>query len=272
MTLHLVIGMAAGSVIAAAVAVVALQRPPGVLMRTNVEGRAVPAILGLPVVAAGAVVALSASRSAPTGVALATAVVIALLGAAGYWDDRRGREAARGFRGHLAAARRGELTGGVVKLVAGAVAGLVAGALVAEFPEALLGALLVAGSANLFNLLDTAPGRAGKVAAAALVSLVALGDPAWAAAAAGMLGGVLTMLPLDLGERGMLGDAGANALGAVVGLGLAVSLPPGAQALALAIVAALNLASERWSFARAIENIPPLRALDRWGRGRGPGA
>jgi UDP-GlcNAc:undecaprenyl-phosphate/decaprenyl-phosphate GlcNAc-1-phosphate transferase len=268
-TSHLVVGMAAGSFIAAAAAVVALRRPPGVLMRTNVHGRAVPAILGLPVVAAGGIVALGASRVVPRAVALATAVVIVLLGAAGHFDDRRGREAARGFKGHLRAARRGELTGGIVKLVAGALAGLIAGALVAGFPHALLGALLVAGTANLFNLLDTAPGRAGKFAAATLVSLVALGDSTWAVAASGSLGGVLTTLPLDLRERGMLGDAGANALGAVAGLGLATSLPPGAQALALTVVAALNLASERWSLGRAIERVPPLRALDRWGRGVG---
>jgi UDP-N-acetylmuramyl pentapeptide phosphotransferase/UDP-N-acetylglucosamine-1-phosphate transferase len=267
-TSYVVIGMAAGSFIAALAAVVGLRRPPGALMRTNLYGRAVPAILGLPVVAAGAVVALGASRVVPLPVALATGVVIVVLGVAGYVDDRRGREAARGFRGHLRAARRGELTGGIVKLVAGAAAGLIAGALVAEFPQALLGALLVAGTANLFNLLDTAPGRAGKVAAAALVGLVAVGDPAWATAASGTLGGVLTVLPLDLRERGMLGDAGANALGAVVGLGLAASLSPGAQALVLAVVAALNLASERWSFGRAIERVPALRALDRWGRGR----
>lgn len=261
------VGMGAGAFIAATTSLAVLRRPPASLMRTNVNGRAVPAVLGLPLVAAGAAVAGGAGLVVPVATALATVVALVMLGAAGYFDDRRGRETARGFRGHLRAARRGELTGGTVKLVAGGVAGLMAGALVAEFPQAVLGALLVAGTANLFNLLDTAPGRAGKLGVAALVGLVTLGDPAWATAASGALGGTLTVLPLDLRERGMLGDAGANALGAVVGLGLAASLSPAAQAVSLALVAALNLISERWSFARAIDRSAPLRALDRWGRG-----
>jgi UDP-GlcNAc:undecaprenyl-phosphate GlcNAc-1-phosphate transferase len=264
---YLVVGMGAGAFIAAGTSLLALRRPPAALMRVNVNGRAVPAVLGLPLVAAGAVVAGGAGFIVPADTGLATVVVLVMLGAAGYFDDRRGREAARGFRGHFRAAGRGELTGGTVKLVAGGLAGLMAGALVAEFPLAVLGALLVAGTANLFNLLDTAPGRAGKLGVAALVGLVALGDPAWATAASGVLGGTLTVLPLDLKERGMLGDAGANALGAVVGLGLA-SLSPAAQAVSLAVVAALNLISERWSFAAAIDRAAPLRALDRWGRGR----
>ena len=264
---HIAAGLAAGGIVAAGASLIALRNPPAELVRTNVNGISVPAVLGLPVVVAGSLVALGLGVAGGSfRVALAIAVVVVGMGAAGYLDDRRGAEAARGFGGHLRAAIGGELTGGVVKLVAGGVVGLAAGLLVGELPGALLTALLVAGTANLLNLLDTAPGRAGKVAVASSAALIAWGNPLWAVGACGTVGGALAVLPLDLRERGMLGDAGANPLGAVVGLGLAVSLPPWAQGGALVLVAGLNLASERWSFARLIERAPVLRALDRWGR------
>ena len=64
----------------------------------------------------------------------------------------------------------------------------------------------------------------------------------------------------------MLGDAGANVLGAVLGLGVVAACGPGARDVALVAVAAMNVAGEVVSFSRVIESFPPLRALDRAGR------
>ena len=64
----------------------------------------------------------------------------------------------------------------------------------------------------------------------------------------------------------MLGDAGANVLGAVLGLGVVITCSPGVRTVVLVLVAALNLASEWVSFSRVIAAVPPLRAADRWGR------
>jgi UDP-N-acetylmuramyl pentapeptide phosphotransferase/UDP-N-acetylglucosamine-1-phosphate transferase len=72
----------------------------------------------------------------------------------------------------------------------------------------------------------------------------------------------------DLRERLMLGDAGANALGAVLGLGVVLACSPGVRTLVLVVVAALNLASELVSFSRVIDRVAPLRALDQLGRRR----
>ncbi|MDQ3646221.1 MAG: hypothetical protein M3345_04715, partial [Actinomycetota bacterium] len=200
-------------------------------------------------------------------IVIAVVIVIVLLGLAGRWDDRRGDERPRGFSGHLGAARRGRLTGGTVKLVAGGVTGLGAGALVATTPvEAIEIGLLIALVANLLNLLDRAPGRAGKAGFVGGIILLLVGDPWWALASAGLLGALLVCMPQDLGERGMLGDEGANPLGGVIGLGLGVSLPEPARLIALVIVLGLNLASERWSFSRVIDTTPVLRSLDRLGR------
>jgi hypothetical protein len=64
----------------------------------------------------------------------------------------------------------------------------------------------------------------------------------------------------------MLGDAGANSVGALLGLRLA-SLPGrGTRAGLLAAVVGLTLASEKVSFTKVIEATPGLRELDRFGR------
>jgi hypothetical protein len=81
-----------------------------------------------------------------------------------------------------------------------------------------------------------------------------------------LAGATAVWLFADLTERGMLGDSGANMLGAVLGAGAVLTLGlPGRVAL-LAVLAGLTLASERWSFSSAIDRFAPLRWLDRLGR------
>jgi hypothetical protein len=64
----------------------------------------------------------------------------------------------------------------------------------------------------------------------------------------------------------MLGDAGANAVGALLGLRLASSPSRGVRAALLTAITALTLASEKVSFTQVIEATPGLRELDRLGR------
>ena len=64
----------------------------------------------------------------------------------------------------------------------------------------------------------------------------------------------------------MLGDAGANALGAMLGAAAAIALPRPARVAVLAVVAGLTAASEAVSFTKVIERTPPLRWLDMLGR------
>jgi UDP-N-acetylmuramyl pentapeptide phosphotransferase/UDP-N-acetylglucosamine-1-phosphate transferase len=80
------------------------------------------------------------------------------------------------------------------------------------------------------------------------------------------MGCVLALLLDDLHERVMLGDTGANAVGAALGIALVATCSPGARTVALAVVLAANVLSELVSFSRIIEAVPPLRALDRAGR------
>lgn len=261
-----------GALTALAVAARTLAAPPEWSLRTNVSGKTVAAVLGGAMVFGGAV-AMAAVQVAEIAdwidrngeVDSAALVVFLVLAAAGTWDDRRGDESPRGFGGHL---RAGRLTGGLVKIAAGGAAGVAAGLIVYadDLAMAALTALAVPLAANFFNLLDRAPGRTGKVALVVALPLLAVGHADWALAAAGPFGALAAVLPADLGERGMLGDAGANPLGALTGLGLAVSLGTAPLVAVVAVLLALNVASERWSFSKVIERTPLLRALDGIGR------
>jgi UDP-N-acetylmuramyl pentapeptide phosphotransferase/UDP-N-acetylglucosamine-1-phosphate transferase len=228
-------------------------------------------LLGGPALAASATA--TAVLGAPGGTRGAAALVGAVSGLVGGYDDLAGArpEQARdkGLAGHLAALRAGRVSAGAVKVAGIGAAAAVAAVLTrsgrgpAAVVDGVLTTGLVAGTANLLNLLDLRPGRAAK--AGALVAATTLGGPA-GGLVAGPLGATLAVLPDDLGERVMLGDCGANAVGALLGLRLA-SIPGRApRAGLLAAVVALTLASEKVSFTTVIEATPGLRELDRLGR------
>ena len=248
-------------------------RPPAgepVWSRTNHRGEPVTLLAG-PALAIGGIAATVTGSASPRN---RLAAVLAGAGAAAFggYDDLAGDRSATGFRGHLGALGRGQVTTGAVKF-AGIGATAVAAALVAERPcgsrsagpaDLLLGAGLVAGGANLVNLFDLRPGRAVK--AAVLGAGVLAVVPGGAAAATPALSAAVALLPDDLGERAMLGDAGANALGAMLGVAAATTLPRRGQAATLAAIVALTAASEFVSFTEVIERTGPLRWLDLLGR------
>jgi UDP-N-acetylmuramyl pentapeptide phosphotransferase/UDP-N-acetylglucosamine-1-phosphate transferase len=240
--------------------------------RMNYAGRPVT-LLGGPALAASATV--TAVLGAPPGSRAAAAVVGTVSGLVGGYDDLAGArpEQARdkGLAGHLRALREGRVSAGAVKVAGIGAAAATAAALTSRRSGSRGGALvdgilttgLVAGTANLVNLLDLRPGRAAK--AGAFAAAVTLHGPG-GGLVAGPLGATLGVLPADLGERVMLGDAGANALGALVGLRLAAVTGRGGRAGLLAAITALTLASEKISFTKVIEATPGLRELDRLGR------
>ena len=192
---------------------------------------------------AGWAIALGGGRASR-----ATRVAVAGVTLAGLADDLwSGPE--RGIRAHLRAGR----TTGVLKLVAVPALGLLA-------TRSLSGGLLVGLSANALNQLDTKPGRALKAFLAASLLVRGRGRGGSYARVAVLL------LPYDLRERAMLGDAGSNALGAVLGLGSVARHTGSARWGAIGALAALNLLGERRSLGATIEATPVLRELDRLGR------
>jgi UDP-N-acetylmuramyl pentapeptide phosphotransferase/UDP-N-acetylglucosamine-1-phosphate transferase len=291
---------------AAALGVVRAVAPPEPLARTNYRGRSVslaggPALaLGAATAAAVGARATGTDRAAtavrPVGGSPAAAALVAGLGAGavGAYDDMVGgrpEHAAKGFRGHLAALREGRVTSGLFKIAGVGASGLAASALLGPptrtpslksgskrrheattspklwrtTVDVVLGAGVIAGTANLLNLLDLRPGRAIK--AGTLIGLpLALGGGPASGIAAGSVGAAAGLLPADLEEQIMLGDAGANAFGALLGTALAARTGTGGRAVLLAGLAGLTAASEKVSFTQVIQRTPGLRDLDALGR------
>ncbi|WP_309135615.1 hypothetical protein [Cellulomonas sp.] len=253
--------------------------PPGgprVWTRTNHRGEPVSMLEG-PATAAGLLVGAVAGASSARG-ALAAGVAVTSAAAFGLVDDLREDTTTRtkGLRGHLGALAHGRLTTGGLKVLGIGAGALLAAAVAppaggrathppARAADTLASGALVAGTANLFNLLDLRPGRALKAAGLAAVPLAVAGG-AGVGTAAAVLGAGGAAVEQDLAEADMLGDGGANALGAALGTAVVLGAPRPVRLTALAAVVALTLASERVSFTRVIERTPVLREIDAWGR------
>jgi hypothetical protein len=165
-----------------------------------------------------------------------------LVTAIGLADDRWSGDE-RGFAAHLRARR----TTGVLKLV-----GIPLVALART--RSVSGTLLVSLSANALNQLDTRPGRALKAYIAAALVVDA------------PLALAVLLAPYDLREMAMLGDGGANGLGAMLGWSSVSRFTGRGRWVAIGALAGLTLLGERRSLGELIERTPVLRELDAWGR------
>jgi hypothetical protein len=167
---------------------------------------------------------------------------VALISALGLADDLwSGPE--RGFRAHLRSAR----TTGVLKLLGIPAVGLLA-------TRRVSGSLLVGLAANALNQLDTRPGRALK---AYLAAAPLAGAP---------VGIAVLLLPYDLDEMTMLGDAGSNALGGLLALNSVERFTERGRWAAIGALAGLTLLGERTSLGAWIERTPGIAWVDRLGR------
>jgi UDP-N-acetylmuramyl pentapeptide phosphotransferase/UDP-N-acetylglucosamine-1-phosphate transferase len=248
------------------------------LQRTNYRGRPLPTAAGL--FAILAVLTVEAGRStlgafgvgAEPGENPARALVLFAclgFGLLGFVDDVLGNGDDRGFRGHLRALASGRVTTGLCKIIGGVAIAFVL-ASQDDFvtgKRLLADAVLIALAANLGNLLDRAPGRVIKCGLVAWVPLALLaGTDAVGVAIAPVIGAFTGLLGDDLHERVMIGDTGANVLGAVLGLACVLEVGRGARNVILVALIAANLAAEFISFSRVIDRVPVLRALDLLGR------
>ncbi|SFJ32811.1 UDP-N-acetylmuramyl pentapeptide phosphotransferase/UDP-N-acetylglucosamine-1-phosphate transferase [Streptosporangium canum] len=238
--------------------------------RTNHRGEPITLLEG-PAFVAGAGAAAAVLPGLPVRVRAAVLTAVVGSGALGAYDDLYGATSSKGFKGHLSALAKGEVTSGAVKLLGIGVTGLAAAALTSRGPvDTAVNGALVAGAANLANLFDLRPGRAIKVGLLTGAPLLAAGiwrdAPVPVTLAALPIGAAVALLPEDLGERAMLGDAGANALGALLGLAASVALGRPGRLAVLGTVVALTAASEKVSFTKFIAGNPVLNRIDLLGR------
>ncbi len=236
--------------------------------RVNHRGEAISLLEGPAVLGGLAVGAIAAGDGRAVAGVVAAGVGA---GAFGLHDDLHEDTKVKGLRGHLGALREGTVTTGALKVAGIGASAFVAAVLLtrgrgpARAADVVVNTGLIAGTANLLNLLDLRPGRALKAGSAVAAALVLAGPGTARVAGATVLGAAAAAAPADLAERDMLGDSGANALGAVLGAGLATTPRP-VRILALSGVVGLTLASERVSFSRVIERTPVLARIDSWGR------
>lgn len=276
--------------------------------RTNFHGVTVSLRGG--VAMAGAAVASAAVASALSDQPRAAlGGVVASLGGglAGYIDDvdqgaHDGGKVAKGLKGHLGALAHGQVTTGVIKIAGIGASALAASALVGskatsvggKVADLAVNTVLIAGTANLANLLDLRPGRALKAtvlvaAPLSYFSCAAAKTPASGASeaasatpaapasasgasaqrllASGLNAAAITALVEDLQETTMLGDTGANAAGALLGTSLAANDSWKLRLGTTLGVVGLILASEKVSFSKVIAANPALNWLDQlWRR------
>jgi UDP-GlcNAc:undecaprenyl-phosphate/decaprenyl-phosphate GlcNAc-1-phosphate transferase len=248
-----------------------------VLARENYRGARLSTASGLLIVIAVIAVEgirtiielLGASDGATARYRLVVLATVVAFGALGFIDDALGDNNEKGLKGHVTAALHGRVTTGFIKLGGGAsVALVVAGAaLGGDAWRIVIDAALIALAANMGNLFDRAPGRTIKVGLLAYVPLlVVAGTSATGLALAVVIGAAIGLLPADLGERSMLGDTGANALGAALGVAAVLTLSPTARSVLVVVLLALTVASEVVSFSKVIARVPPLRFVDELGR------
>lgn len=204
----------------------------------------------------------------------------------GLIDDLGASGSSRGFRAHLSSIVRGRPSTGALKLVGGACMGLIVASRfngelveissVSTFQEKvsnvgwlLFNAALIALGANVGNLFDRAPGRTIKVSTLCFIGValgaVVAGDWMPLAPLAVVVGASLGLLIDDLREHMMLGDTGANVLGAVLATAVVAGASTTVRVLVMILVLGLNGAAELVSFSRVIERTRPLRAADRAG-------
>lgn len=263
---------AAGAVAAVAARAIVASRDFSSWNRSSFSGKDVSLTEGL-MASAGMI---AGAAVAPVGARMGALTAIGSAAAAGYIDDQledRFPAKGKGLRGHLGALREGKLTSGALKI--GVIGG---GAALGTLPLPRSGSAprrcvtwlcqsaLVAGSANLVNLLDLRPGRALKACGLAALPLAASGQGIGAAMAGSVVASSAVCAPDDLSGQAMLGDFGANALGAGLGYAVASSPRVSVRAGVLGAVVALTLVSEKVSFSQVIEGNPVLSWIDQLGR------
>jgi len=261
--------------VALALTPLALQRlAEAGMTRENYRGRLLPVPIGVVIVPAALIALIGVTLLArltdadvyPDNLGFAIVFVpgIALLG---LIDDTLSGSG-RGWRGHGKDVLGGTLSTGLLK--AGGTLGLallVASSLPGSDADFLLAAAVLVLATNAFNLLDLRPGRCVKAFVLLGIGLSISTQNSEALAGLGIFAApVLVAGFFDLREKAMLGDTGANAIGALAGLWLVLTLDTDGQVVALVILLAVNLFGEFRSISNVIEKLPGLRHLDSLGR------
>ncbi|SHG36714.1 UDP-N-acetylmuramyl pentapeptide phosphotransferase/UDP-N-acetylglucosamine-1-phosphate transferase [Thermosyntropha lipolytica DSM 11003] len=186
----------------------------------------------------------------------------------GFIDDRLGGRDTLGFKGHFSALFKGRLTTGGLKALGGGFISLfLALALSNGWYDIIINTLIIALFTNLLNLLDLRPGRAVK--GFLFLGLIIAALARWQLnflLILPVVGAVIVYFPVDLKARAMMGDAGSNVLGLVLGYLCVTSLDFPYRLGILVFLLAVHLYTEKYSLTETIEHSKVLKWLDDLGR------
>lgn len=185
----------------------------------------------------------------------------------GLFDDVWGTRETSGLGGHLQSFFRGHLTTGALKATAGLAAAALMAAMLGPWYLIPVNTLIISLSANAVNLLDLRPGRAGKgfLFLAVIFLCAGWGQPETLFLIS-FLGCVLAYLKVDLKARAMMGDTGANPLGALLGVNAIWALAAPYRTGYLILLIFFHFLTEKYSLTGLIARNRVLDFLDRLGR------
>jgi hypothetical protein len=193
-------------------------------------------------------------------------VLVLGFGLFGLIDDIYGNREAGGFSGHLSLLRKGKMSTGLLKAAVGGILGLFTGWIISGYHpvEAIINGLLICLAANTLNLLDLRPGRAVSCfwVGLAFVGMTAhLGALLWDNIIIIIIPAILLTI-LDRKAIVMLGDAGSNVLGVVLGVMMAYAFSLPVKLAVIAVFIGVNVYSEKYSISKLIESNRVLRRID----------
>ncbi len=189
-----------------------------------------------------------------------------IIGLTGLLDDIKGGTEIKGFSGHFIALINRNLTTGALK----AIISLLTVLIIYYFPGQNLLAFLLNISiflffTNLFNLLDLRPCRSIKCFFLFSIIIMVL-IPVFTLYLVPVF---LILIPYsyyELGGKIMLGDNGANTLGAIMGYGFSLWTSTGGKILLLLFIIIVNFLAEIYSFTNYISKNRILNWIDQLGR------
>jgi len=205
----------------------------------------------------------------PNEYAVVYVAVIALTCLLGFIDDLLGNSGTKGIKANFKTIGAKRCTTGWIKIILGVITGLIVS--VQSHAEMLvwpLYTMLFALLMNFINLVDLRPGRAMKVSM--LVGIILLFMSGF--------GSVWILVPVmitisifiggELREKYMMGDAGSNLLGGILGFYAAQELKVFFAAIVFAILLIIHIYAEYRSISLYIETNKFLKFIDCLGRVR----
>lgn len=240
------------------------------LLVQNYNSRAVPTALGVVLLPGSSLALFPLYLFQRTNRSHLAALLILLYGMAfiGIVDDLLGERQIKGFKGHMASLVHGHMTTGAFKALIGLMLALFSSMLIyGDVWDLIVNTLVIALSANLMNLLDLRPGRCLKGFWFMMI-MIALFSRSSIDMVLFMPLFIATIIyfPIDIRELGMLGDTGANILGAAVGLAAAVNWPASYKWVYLSVLLAAHVLAEHYSLNDLIERSRILTFIDRMGK------